>query len=78
MTQNSTHRTLNIIVDYDDVRDAKFILNNLSTVVLNKVDYESKHLSATVRLQNERHLPFQEPRFEVINGMNCMVFRSRM
>lgn len=78
MTQNSTHRTLNIIVDYDYVEDAKFILNNLSTVVLNKVDYESKHLSATVRLQNEQHLPFQEPRFEVINGNNCMIFRSRM
>lgn len=78
MIQNNTTRTLSITVNYEDVKDARFILNNLSTVVLNKASYETKHLSAKVSLENELHIPFQEPRLEVINGKNCMIYKSRL
>jgi hypothetical protein len=76
MTETPHQRTLKITINFEDVKDAKFILNNLSTVILNKADYESKHLSAKIKIKNVNHLPFQEPRFEEINGEKCMVFKS--
>ena len=71
-------RTIVITIEFDEVKDAKYLLSNLSTVVLNKREYESKHLSAKMQLEGESILPFQEPRFEQINGVQCMVFKSIM
>lgn len=78
MTESPHPRTLKITIDFEDVKDVKVLLANLSTVLLDKLEYETKHLSAKLRLRNINHLPFQEPRFETINGKNCMVFKSSM
>ena len=78
MTESPHPRTLKITIDFEDVKDAKLLLANLSTVLLNKSEYESKHLSAKIKIKNVNHLPFQEPRFEEINGLKCLVFKSSM
>ena len=71
-------RKISIEIEFDETKDAKFLLENLSKIALEKAIFEKKHLSAYLTLSSINRLPFQEPRLETINGVNCMVFKSIM
>lgn len=79
MKQTPTkRRKISIEIEFDETNDAKFLLENLSKIALEKAIFEKKHLSAYLTLSSINRLPFQEPRLETINGVNCMVFKSIM
>ncbi len=68
-------RSVVIELDYTNVQDALFLLNNLNSVLLNKANYTTKHLSARMQLNGES-LSFVEPVFETINGTDFMIIKS--
>jgi hypothetical protein len=76
MKQTPTRRTIKIEIDFEEFKDVKFLLQNLSIEAMRRAPYQTKHLSATLTLNSINRLPFQEPRLETINGVNCMVFKS--
>ena len=78
MKQNPTKRKVRIEIEFEETKDVKFLLANLSKQALEMEMYETKHLSAVLNLSGIKLLPFQEPRLETINGVNCMVFKSIM
>jgi hypothetical protein len=78
MKQAPTRRTIKIEIDFEEFKDIKFLLENLSIEAMRKSVYQTKHLSAYLTLSSINRLPFQEPRLETINGRNCMVFKSVM
>jgi hypothetical protein len=78
MKQTQKRRKISIEIEFDETKDAKFLLENLSKIALEKMIFEKKHLSAYLTLSSINRLPFQEPRLETINGVNCMVFKSIM
>ena len=78
MKQTQKRRKISIEIEFDETKDAKFLLENLSKIALEKMIFEKKHLSAYLTLSSINRLPFQEPRLETINGVNCMVFKSVM
>lgn len=78
MKQTPTKRTIKIEIEFEETKDVKFLLENLSKIALEKTIFETKHLSAYLTLSSINRLPFQEPRLETINGRNCMVFKSIM
>jgi hypothetical protein len=78
MKQTPTRRTIKIEIDFEEFKDVKFLLENLSIEAMRKSVYQTKHLSAYLTLSSINRLPFQEPRLETINGVNCMVFKSVM
>jgi hypothetical protein len=78
MKETPTRRTMKIEIDFEETKDAKFLLQNLSLEAMRKAMFETKHLSASMSLSSINRLPFQEPRLETINGRNCMVFKSVM
>ena len=78
MKQTQKRRKISIEIEFDETKDAKFLLENLSKIALEKTIFEKKHLSAYLTLSSINRLPFQEPRLETINGRNCMVFKSVM
>ena len=71
-------RKISIEIEFDETKDAKFLLENLSKIALEKAIFEKKHLSAYLTLSSINRLPFQEPRLETINGVNCIEFKSVM
>jgi hypothetical protein len=78
MKETPTRRTIKIEIDFEEFKDVKFLLQNLSLEAMRKAMFETKHLSAYLTLSSINRLPFQEPRLETINGRNCMVFKSIM
>lgn len=78
MKQNPTKRKVRIEIEFEETKDVKFLLANLSKQALEMEMYETKHLSAVLSLSGIKLLPFQEPRLETINGVNYMVFKSIM
>jgi hypothetical protein len=78
MKQTPTRRTIKIEIDFEEFKDVKFLLENLSIEAMQRAPYQTKHLSASMSLSSINRLPFQEPRFEEINGEKCMVFKSSM
>jgi hypothetical protein len=78
MKQTPTKRKIRIEIEFEETKDVKFLLANLSKQALEMEMYETKHLSAVLSLSGIKLLPFQEPREETINGRNCMVFKSIM
>jgi hypothetical protein len=78
MKETPTRRTIKIEIDFEEFKDVKFLLQNLSLEAMQRAPYETKHLSAHLTLSSINRLPFQEPRLETINGRNCMVFKSVM
>jgi hypothetical protein len=79
MKQTPTkRRKISIEIEFEETKDVKFLLENLSKIALEKTIFETKHLSAYLTLSSINRLPFQEPRLETINGVNCMVFKSIM
>jgi hypothetical protein len=78
MKQTPTRKTIKIEIDFDEFNDVKILLQNLSIEAMRKSVYQTKHLSASMSLSSINRLPFQEPRLETINGVNCMVFKSVM
>ena len=78
MKQTPTKRTIKIEIEFEETKDVKFLLENLSKIALEKTIFETKHLSAYLTLSSINRLPFQEPRLETINGRNCLVFKSIM
>jgi hypothetical protein len=78
MKQIPTRRTIKIEVDFEEFKDVKFLLENLSIEAMRKSVYQTKHLSASMSLSSINRLPFQEPSLQTINGVNCMVFKSVM
>jgi hypothetical protein len=78
MKETPTRRTMKIEIDFEEFKDVKFLLQNLSLEAMRKAMFETKHLSASMSLSSINRLPFQEPRLETINGRNCMVFKSVM
>jgi hypothetical protein len=78
MKQTPTRRTIKIEVDFEEFKDVKFLLENLSIEAMRKSVYQTKHLSASMSLSSINRLPFQEPSLQTINGVNCMVFKSVM
>lgn len=78
MKQNPTKRKVRIEIEFEETKDVKYLLANLSKQALEMEMYETKHLSAVLSLSGIKLLPFQEPRLETINGINCMVFKSIM
>jgi hypothetical protein len=78
MKQTPTRRTIKIEIDFEEFKDVKFLLENLSIEAMRKSVYQTKHLSASMSLSSINRLPFQEPSLQMINGVNCMVFKSVM
>jgi hypothetical protein len=78
MKQTQKRRKISIEIEFDETKDAKFLLENLSKIALEKMIFEKKHLSAYLTLSSINRLPFQEPSLQTINGVNCMVFKSVM
>jgi hypothetical protein len=78
MKQTPTRRTIKIEIDFEEFKDVKFLLENLSIEAMRKSMFETRHLSAYLTLSSINRLQFQEPRLETINGRNCMVFKSVM
>jgi hypothetical protein len=78
MKQTPTRRTIKIEIDFEEFKDVKFLLENLSIEAMRKSVYQTKHLSASMSLSSINRLPFQEPSLQTINGVNCMVFKSIM
>jgi hypothetical protein len=78
MKQAPTRRTIKIEIDFEEFKDVRILLQNLSIEAMRKSVYQTKHLSASMSLSSINRLPFQEPRLETINGRNCMVFKSVM
>lgn len=78
MKQNPTKRKVRIEIEFEETKDVKFLLANLSKQALEMEMYETKHLSAVLSLSGIKLLPFQEPRLETINGVNYLIYKSVM
>lgn len=78
MKQNPTKRKVRIEIEFEETKDVKFLLANLSKQALEMEMYETKHLSAVLSLSGIKLLPFQEPRLETIKGVNYLIYKSAM
>jgi hypothetical protein len=78
MKQNQTKRKVRIEIEFEETKDVKYLLANLSKQALEMEMYETKHLSAVLSLSGIKLLPFQEPRLETINGVNYLIYKSVM
>lgn len=78
MKQAPTKRKVRIEIEFEETKDVKFLLANLSKQALEMEMYETKHLSAVLSLSGIKLLPFQEPREETINGVNYLIYKSIM
>lgn len=78
MKQNPTKRKVRIEIEFEETKDVKFLLANLSKQALEMEMYETKHLSAVLSLSGIKLLPFQEPLLETINGVNYLIYKSVM
>ena len=78
MKQNPTKRKVRIEIEFEETKDVKYLLANLSKQALEMEMYETKHLSAVLSLSGIKLLPFQEPREETIKGVNYLIYKSVM
>ena len=78
MKQNQTKRKVRIEIEFEETKDVKYLLANLSKQALEMEMYETKHLSAVLNMSGIKLLPFQEPREETINGVNYLIYKSVM
>jgi hypothetical protein len=52
MKQTPTRRTIKIEIDFEEFKDVKFLLENLSIEAMQRAPNQTKHLSAALTLNS--------------------------